>query len=62
MPDPDEHFPSIFTPGNRTKFYVYTHVEYRDVKTGMLHTTHMCEVYLPEWKGFFACEAYNDSN
>jgi hypothetical protein len=45
-----------------TTAYVYSHIEYRDVRTGQAHTTHICFNYVLSRKDWFVCPVYNDAN
>jgi hypothetical protein len=46
----------------RTMYFIYAHVDYRDVRTNQVHYAHICQMYMPDFKDFFICNAYNDAN
>jgi len=46
----------------RLTLYVYSTVQYTNVRTGTRHVTHACVYYVPTIKEFQACPSYNDAN
>jgi hypothetical protein len=50
----------------KVAFFVYAKIEYRDVRSGESHFTHVCVQYTPATHGtkagFYGCETYNDGN